>query len=93
MLKKCLVNISLTVNWHSAELWCIKLASILKILLKGFLDLPSFEINSGEEGFSPQPAFFQVLSNCLPGVQGHSFRNALEMLILFKLCFPIIVQE
>lgn len=50
------------------------------------------KINPKEEGFSPTPAFFKVLSNSLPAVQGHSFRNALEMLILFKLCLPILVQ-
>lgn len=93
MLKRCLVNISLTVNWRSAKLRSIKLASIRKTLLKGFLNLPSFEINLGEEGFSPHPAFFKVLSSSLPGVQGHSFRHALEMLILVKLRLPIFIQE
>lgn len=57
MLKKRLANIGLTVSWHSAELRCIKLASIRKMLLRGFLNLPSFEINSGEEGLSPTPPF------------------------------------
>lgn len=93
MLKRCLVNISLTVNWRSAKLRSIKLASICKTLLRGFLNLPSFETNLGEEGFSPHPTFFEVLSSSLPGVQGHSFRHALEMFVLVRLRLPVLVQE
>lgn len=76
-------------NWHSAKLRCIKLASTCKMLLKGFLNLPSFEINLGEESFSPHPAFFQVF--LVPFQESKGIPS--EMLILFKLRFLILIQE
>lgn len=42
-----------------------------------FLKSAKFLINLGEEGLSLHPAFSK--SSSLPGVQRHSFRNALEI--------------
>lgn len=49
-----LVNTGLIVNWHSAELWCTKLALICKMLWKTSSNLPGSKTSVGEEGLSPR---------------------------------------
>lgn len=80
-------------NWHSAELRCTKLALICKMLLKDLLKLARFQNQCRRRGSLTPTASLKVLSSSLLGLQGHSFQNALEMIILFKLCVCILVQE
>lgn len=74
-------------NWHSAELQYIKLALICEMLLKDFIKPDKFQNQFRRRGSLPLTAFLKVLSSSLSGLQGHSFQNALEIIIFSNFVF------